>query len=128
MFQPGARDAAVPIEHGPVDRQSWTASERSLRMPPPADGRGRGERAIAGAGEPTNPLQGERSRFPPALRWPRLPDEAQGGQPDTERSPWPELPDELMIVEPERWPTIHSGDAWRHERLEREQRGELWNA
>jgi hypothetical protein len=38
------------------------------------------------------------------------------------------LPDELMIVEPERRPTIHFGDAWRHERLEREQRGEPWNA
>jgi len=126
-FEPGARDAAVPLGHGVADTQSPAASRRSLRVLPPADGPGRRERTIEPRRELEIQARGERSRSQPASLWPLLPDEVESRQPETERSPWPELPEEPMLIERERPPAIHSGDAWRHERLEREQRGDLWN-
>lgn len=126
MRQPERRDAAAAVASDVVERPSPVVTTRRLSRPSSGDDRRRRGQITSAKHAPDLQASGDRSQTRAASPWPLLPDETHWGQP--EQSPWPELPQEPPIAELEQAQAIRPGELSRHARLEREQRGELWNA
>jgi hypothetical protein len=126
MRQPERRDAAAAVASDVVERPSPVVTTRRLSRPSSGDDRQRRVQITSAQRAPDVRASRDRSQTRAASPWPLLPDEAHSGGP--EQSPWPELPQEPPIAELEQAQAIRPGELSRHARLEREQRGELWNA